>query len=267
MSDSTVVTPRVLALEGGHNFREVGGYPTTSGAKVRRGLVWRSAGLDRLSGPDCELIRSLGIRTIADLRTEHERNLFPTPTGVPDGARTLSWGGSVEDAAPRTGTRPAWSDLDLATLRREIARLYTHVAEAHSVQFAEVYRAIADGAVPILIHCTAGKDRTGLAIAILLELIGVRREWVIWDYEQTNTHLERHMVSLESAIGVGGMADWLAALGPEGRELLLAADEAYLLAALADIEDRFGSVEDFARQALGLSTGTIDALRRQLLEP
>jgi protein tyrosine/serine phosphatase len=67
-------------------------------------------------------------------------------------------------------------------------------------------------------------------------------------------------------IGVGGMADWLAGLGPEGHELLLAADEAYLLAALTDIEDRFGSIEGFAREALALSARTIEALRRQLLE-
>ena len=267
MSELAIAPPRVLALEGGHNFREVGGYPTTAGGKLRRGMIWRSAGLDRLSGPDCEQIRALGIRTIADLRTEHERGLFPTASAVSDGVRTLAWSRGGAEASPPIQNRPAWRDLDHAALRAEIARLYTHIAEAHAPQFAEVYRAIAEGAAPILIHCTAGKDRTGLAIAILLELIGVKREWVIWDYAQTNAHLKKHMVNLESAIGVGGMADWLASLGPEGRDLLMAADEAYLLAALAEIEARFGSVGGFARQTLALPDATIEALEGRLLEP
>jgi protein-tyrosine phosphatase len=267
MPQPVIATPRVLALEGGHNFREVGGYPATSGGRLRRGLIWRSAGLDRLSGADCEAIRALGLHTIADLRTEGERGRFPTATGVAETARILAW--SREGAKPSSPTegRAPWRDLDTAAIRGEIARLYTHIAETHAAQFAAIYRAMAEGALPILIHCAAGKDRTGLAVAILLELIGVEREWVVWDYAQTGVHLKPHMISLESAAGVGAMAEWLASLGPEGRKLLMAADEAYLLAALADIEARFGSIRAFARERLALADATIDALEDRLLEP
>ena len=95
----------------------------------------------------------------------------------------------------------------------------------------------------------------------------MKREWIVWDYEQTNSHLDKTKVSLESAIGVGGTAAWLAGLSPEGRDLLLAADSAYLMAALAGLEARYGSVEGFARAALALPAETIDALRRRVLEP
>ena len=267
MSDLNVSPPRVVALEGGHNFREVGGYPTRSGAKLRRAMLWRSAGLNRLSAIDCRTIRGLGIRAIADLRTEHERSVMPTAAEVSDGLLILSWPNDASDVPRRAGERPAWRDLDRAALRGEVIRLYTFIAEAHAKQFGDVYRAIADGAAPILIHCTAGKDRTGLAIALLLELIGVTREWVIWDYEQTNIHLDKSKVDLESAMAVGGSAEWLATLGPEGREMLLAADAAYLMSAIDGIEARYGSIEGFALEGLGISGDIIQELRRRLLEP
>lgn len=258
--------PRVIALDGGHNFREVGGLPMGAAATMRRGLIWRSAGLDLLTPLDCDRIHGLGIRAIADLRTAHERTLFPTPPALLDKVRTLAWNSSAEDVSPSTDRGPSWRDLAPASLQGEIARLYTHIADAHVVQFGDLYRAIAEGAAPILIHCTAGKDRTGLAVAILLELIGVDRKWILWDYKLTNTYLKKNLVRLESAIGVGGMTEWLAALGPEGRDLLLAADINYLKAALAGIEDRFGSVEAFALGPLGLSAPDLQALRDRLSE-
>lgn len=266
MPEAELASPRIIALDGGHNFREVGGLASGAGRRMRRGLVWRSAGLDLLTSLDCDRIHELGIRTIADLRTSHERGLFPTPTALSADVRTLTWNSNADDVSPSTDRGPAWRDLDSASLRSEIARLYTHIADAHAVQFGEIYRSIAEGAAPILIHCTAGKDRTGLAVALLLDLIGVERQWIFWDYDLTNTYLKKNMVRLESAIGVGGMAEWLAALGPEGRDLLLSADVQYLKAAFAGIEDRFGSVEDFALGPLGLSGRELQALRDQLLE-
>jgi protein-tyrosine phosphatase len=264
MSESGVSPPRVVTLEGGHNFREVGGYPTRSGMKLRRAMLWRSAGLNRLSATDCQTIRALGIRTIADLRTEHERRVMPTPTDVSQGLSMLFWTGHAEDVSRGPGERRSWNGLDASAIRGEMARLYTQIAEAHSRQYRDLCRAIADGATPILIHCTAGKDRTGLAVAILLELIGVMREWVVWDYEQTNIHLDKSKVVLESAMAVGETADWLAALGPEGRELLVSAEETYLMAAIEAIEGRYGSIEGFALKGLGISEKDIQQLRRRL---
>jgi protein-tyrosine phosphatase len=267
MADASVALPRVVALEGGHNFREVGGYPTGSGARLRQGLLWRSAGLNRLSAGDCRTIRALGIRTIADLRSAHERTVLPTPAAVSQGLAVLSWSRDpADDDAPRNDEPPSFSGFDTAALRGVVVQLYTTIAEGHARQYADLYRAIADGAAPILIHCTAGKDRTGMAVALLLELIGVTREWIVWDYEQTNIHLDLSKVDLESAMAVGRSAAWLRALGPEGRDLLMKADEAYLMAAIDAIEDRYGSIEGFARQGLGLSDTVLDDLRRRLLE-
>ncbi|MCF8534481.1 MAG: tyrosine-protein phosphatase [Reyranella sp.] len=259
-------TPTVIALDGAHNFREVGGYPAREGLRLRRGLLWRSAGLDRLSSRDCSTVQALGIQTIADLRGERERERFPTVVALASTVRTLSGPGGPSAAAWSTPDIKAWSDMTAMELREEIARLYTGIAEAHADQFACLFAAIAEGCLPVLIHCTAGKDRTGLAVALLLELLGVPREWVLWDYEQTNHHLRKDLVHLESAVGVGGLAEWMEALGPESRDVMLGVDRAYLVAALTSLEREFGSVEAFAADRLALSPTVLAGLRTQLLE-
>ncbi|HEY2658348.1 MAG TPA: tyrosine-protein phosphatase [Caulobacteraceae bacterium] len=269
MSEPYHPSPRVLSLEGGHNFREVAGYPSQDGSTVRRGLIWRSAGLDRLSEEDCAVIHALGIRTIADLRTEGERISFPTASGLAGSVHTLFW-------PPAKGAGHAdWSsespfagrEMDSDQLHGVISKLYTRIADDHLRHFGDLYRAMANGGAPILVHCTAGKDRTGLAIGLLLELLGVAREWVLWDYEQTNLHLRKEMVVDQSVIGVGGLADWMAGLTPEGRDIVLSVDRRYLVSALSAIEEQYGSVEQYADQRLGIDTAALAALRRQLLEP
>src|SRR5258705_5994526 len=144
MSAQPAVTARLVTLRGGHNFREVAGYPTNTGHWLRRGMVWRSAGLDRLSEDDCEQVLGLGIRTIADLRTDHERDLFRTPATLSNNVRTLTWTSHYDDVPTSAASESAWRDMDPAVLRREIAKLYTRIAEAHAAQLRDLYTAIAD---------------------------------------------------------------------------------------------------------------------------
>lgn len=263
MDNLPFASPKVLTLEGGHNFREVGGYPTGAGGQVRGGLVWRSAGLDRLSPSDCRDVLDLGIVTIVDLRTDIERERFPTAPGLARAATTLSW--SSVSASWGRPDREAWAGMGVDGMRDQIARLYTGIAEAHLEHLGGFLGAVADGDLPVLVHCTAGKDRTGLAIALLLELLGVPREWVLWDYEQTRLHLKTERVHLEAAMGVGGQAEWLGSLDPESRALILGVDPAYLTAALKDLDQRFGGAEGFAHDRLGLSAERLERLRGRLL--
>jgi protein-tyrosine phosphatase len=264
MLETQLDYPQILSLEGGHNFREVGGYPALSGTRLRRGLVWRSASLDRLSQVDCRKVRALGIRTIADLRTDAERERFPTTEDLACSVRILSW--PSDDITWAAGNGLALRDLNLHELRAAIAQLYTRIVEAHARQFGAIIQLIADGEAPVLVHCTAGKDRTGLAIALLLELVGVPRGWILWDYEQTNRHLRQDLLNIASVAAVGGMAEWLDGLGPEARDLVLGVDRSYLVAALASMEARFGSVEAFAREGMALPAQTLQQLRERLLD-
>lgn len=165
----------------------------------------------------------------------------------------------------RSKSRTRWSELSPEGLRAEIAHLYRQIVEAHAVQLGQLYHAIAEGEAPLIIHCTAGKDRTGLAIAVLLELAGAARELVVWDYEQTNRHLKRDLIDLGTMLGAG--ASWgVTALAAECRDLLLGVDRAYLLGALQDLDTRFGSVEGFARDRLAMSDPALRRLRERLVE-
>jgi protein-tyrosine phosphatase len=261
-----VAPPKILPLDGGHNFREVGGYRTADGRRrLRRGRLWRSAALDQLSPSDCEHISALGIRAIADLRSDAERRRAPTASCLADGVRTLIWshsGGHTAWGHPSSGD---WAALSPEALHAEIARLYVRIADAHAAPLRDIIELIADGEAPLLVHCTAGKDRTGLVIAILLELAGVARELIFWDYEQTARHLDRGQVDLESLGAIAGPAG-LAGLSAEAKDLVLGVDRSYLAAAITSLEDRFGSIEGFARGLLGAPDRTLTRFRSELLE-
>lgn len=258
--------PLVLPLEAGHNFREVGGYSAADGRRLRRALVWRSAGLNRLTARDCITIQALGIRTIVDLRGVAERELLPTAPALANSARIVSWdeGGAKADTALPDST--SWRALTLAELRADVASRYRRLPETHGTHLQGLLRVLLDEPEPVVVHCTAGKDRTGIAIAIFLELLGVPRDEVLWDYEQTNAHLDKSIVAAEAALGMNALPEWLSSLSPDGRDLVLGADRTFLLSALAGLEEAYGSVEEFAHRRLGLAVSDLDRLRGKFLE-
>jgi protein-tyrosine phosphatase len=267
MTEAVCSGLRVLALEGGHNFREVGGYPAALGTRLRRGRLWRSAALDRLWPQDCAAVLALDLRTIADLRTETERARFPSAPSVAAGALTLAWPSGGPAHGWSQPTSAAWQDLTADGVRAELGRLYVRIADAHVDPLRDIACRLADGGAPLLVHCTAGKDRTGIVVAVLLELLGVSREWILWDYEQTARHLNRDLVNMESVRAVGGPALGFDALSAEVQDLILGVDRSYLATVLASLDARFGSAEGLAQKWLSLPERTLAQLRVQLLEP
>lgn len=261
-ADLKFTAPHVLPLEGGQNFREVGGYPANVGS-VRKGLVWRSASLDRLTPADCAVIEPLGIRTVVDFRTEHERRLYPSAKQFLAGKRVLT--GPDPDFGREHTDRSPWAEMSPEALRGEMMSLYLRIAEAHSTLLGDMLRALAEDGGPVLIHCTAGKDRTGVAVALLLVLLGVDREAVLWDYEQTRHHLDRSKLHSEAARGVGGQGDWLADLSPAQRDVVFGLDRNYLVAALDALEAYDGGAKGYATGRLGLPDKSLDDLKGALV--
>ena len=167
---------RRVPFEGAHNVRDVGGYPTAGGGRVRRGRVYRSDALFPLTANDLVAFDALGIRTVFDLRGDEERRAEPNP--MPSRHCPLGVGLSADQrpdpATLRTiedGER--WLHIEyqhrLATGGRSIGRLLQGLCEP-------------DG-LPALFHCVGGKDRTGLVAAVLLSWLGVDRDTVLDDYE------------------------------------------------------------------------------------
>lgn len=249
------VLPRVIPLEGASNFRDVGGYRTADGRRVRTGLVFRSDSPDFLTTADFHTLNQLGVRTFCDLRDTQERN--PNrPAGV-DVPEIITWADSPKET--RDYSSPE-------AVRRETIESYRHLPERYARPVGDIFRRIAKGDVPLMFHCSAGKDRTGFTTAILLRTLGVSEETVMADYLASNRYFDGGRVARELAknpyAGFGGQA-----LSPETLAVILSVEREWLEASFASIEARYGSLDGYLTRGLGLSRMEIAAIRRRMLEP
>ena len=229
-----------IPLRSASNLRDLGGWPTQSGRRVRTGLVFRAPALSRLCAEDEAVIASLGLRTVCDLRGVHEAAHNPVALA---GARTVplpiepSMGASLRDIL-RTGQDSGHtSPEDMLALLQDAYRAY-------ALQSFPQYRAffaalLAPGGTPILLHCSAGKDRTGFGSALLLTALGVAWKHVLEDYLATNSLWRREVV---------GNFD----LPPAVSEILFGAHEVLLTAAFDAVRAEYGSLDAYLEQAIGL---------------
>lgn len=251
-----VVAERTLPLAGGVNFRDLGGYRTTDGRAVRWGRVYRAGSLAELTDDDVAYLGRLGLRLVCDLRSAEE--VEHRPDRLLPGAAVLARPIAVEVGRLR-------QMFTLFRLRHRIQELlqnaYTIMLDQNGPIYAEIIRLVADPAnSPLVVHCTAGKDRTGLAAALLLLALSVPEETVIADYTLSNHAFD---------VLAGRMRPEMArlyALGFDEAQLqpFLLAEARTLQGALAHLRRRYGSVEDYLR-AGGLDGATLDRLRQTLL--
>jgi protein-tyrosine phosphatase len=237
---------RWLRLPGTTNLRDLGGYPGTGGGTVRWRTLLRSDALHRLDDSGRAALAGLGLRTVIDLRTDEE--VMATPSAL-DGIEVRTYHVPLFDAAA------------VGRLPPELAAIYRYMIDDCGAAIAEaVGRLCASDALPGLIHCTAGKDRTGLVAAIVLAVIGVPDDVIAADYALSGSHLGPGAATAISQIrAVSGVGRWLdlGALGAQPR---------VIHEALAHIRARAGTVAGYLQQN-GLTSHDIEALRRALLAP
>ncbi len=250
MPDASTSLPHVIELEGVSNLRDLGGYDTADGRRVRRGLLFRSAALAKLTAADQAVVARLGLRTVCDFRGVDESRR--APTRLP-GPRIVALpieptvGAGLRDILH---TQRATGEA----LHAVLERAYDAYALASSAQYRALLDHIMDGGTPLLFHCSAGKDRTGFAAAMLLTALGVPWEAVVADFEATNRLWRRDTVPSED-------------LPAEIRESLLRAEPGLLASAFAAARERHGSVEAYLDEALGLTGARRTHLQDMLLEP
>ncbi|MGN0983885.1 MAG: tyrosine-protein phosphatase [Gemmiger sp.] len=257
-----------LFFEGAVNFRELGGYPTADGRTVRRGLLYRGGNLDALQSPaDQAKLQSLGLRTVLDLRSAGEAGVHPDPA-LP-GVENLR----VCAMCHEDGTEMDFSSGGIRRLQEEKDRFEmsvgrrVHDHEWFSHLYAQMpfgnkayhtlFRLLEERRVPILFHCSCGKDRTGIGAMLILLALGVDRTLVLRDYMLTNTYrraiLEAH----------------LATVPVQERPLLIPVEGvSYEMAngTLLAIEGRYASYEAYFAEEFGLNAPRLDALRAFYLE-
>jgi protein-tyrosine phosphatase len=261
-----------LSLQKAPNARDLGGYVGAGGRRVRSGLLFRADSLHRLSDDDLGVLADLKLSCLIDMRSPHEvvsvgADRLPTPP--PAQLVSLPLHDPEAKIFVSVGVllgRSTDADLpiaDSATAEQLMRRLYQWFVSSPLARqtFAAAVRLIADpGALPLMFHCTAGKDRTGWLSAIVLSALGVDRDQVTADYlltEQFNAGSNEYMLSVLAK----RMIDPLAAVP------LLQARREYLEAAFAEADVLFAGMDRYLREGLRLDEATLFALRSHLLEP
>jgi protein-tyrosine phosphatase len=254
---------RTVILEGVDNFRDFGGYSTRHGRPMKRGRLYRSASHARATDADLETIATLGIGVVVDLRRKPERERDPSRRhpafeGVVianDGEQPDSWHEHI-----RT------SDLTPASFRRYLLDYYRAAPfePRHIDLFRRYFQALAETDSAVLIHCAAGKDRTGVLAALTHHVAGVDPEDIVADYLLTNNP-QRFAARLPMVAAVvreisGREADeatLLTAMGVEAE---------YLAAAFQAIDEACGDVDGYLERVIGLTAPMRERIAQRLLE-
>jgi protein-tyrosine phosphatase len=258
---STNERERLLALEGALNWRDLGGYATTDGRVTRWDLVYRSDGLDQLTDADLDVIADLGIRLVIDFRIDREVDL--APSRLPDHPELRHQRLPIgDDVAGTTVIERIQSGEITSYNADQVAATYEKILEDSAREFGIALTHAADPANhPMVFHCTAGKDRTGLMAMLLLGALGVDSDDIASDYELT-THYRssKRLVILRPQLEAAGVD--VDAVLP-----FLTAQAPVMAATIEALVDRHGSIPDYLTGPAGVTDRTLDQLRSELTEP
>ncbi len=262
MTDTTPVTSdhRKLHLSGAVNFRDLGGTVTSDSRLVKRGLVFRSDHLSRLSTDDHTILQRMQLKIVCDLRSVREQE--KAPDLLPDDSSVHLLSLPVQDRFfdPATAMNrlkagdDSWLSMDF------LVGLYRRYLDDFGPTWGSVLSLIAaDDNLPLVFHCTGGKDRTGILAALLLKTLGVEDEQILSDHLLSDAcnaeRLEPLFARLE-ALGVDA----------EKARYYLQAPAEPLVALFDHLKKVYGTAEDYLINQGGLEQATISAIRLRLLE-
>jgi protein-tyrosine phosphatase len=245
--DGPAAPERHIPLDGAVNFRDLGGYETTDGRRIRWRTLFRADGLSSLTARDRGVIRQLGVATVIDLRTSLELVAGRFPVGeIPVDFHHFP----LLDRVPDPGSFKMTPGL--------LASQYQEMAREAAGQIGAVLTLLATQEThPVIIHCAAGKDRTGVMVAVLLELLGIPDQTIVADYAL-------------SARAMAALRLKLSERYPASRDVIAEADEIFsaapanIEALLTDLRASFGSIEAYAAAA-GAGPDVVAGLRQHLL--
>ncbi len=249
-----VVAERRLPFEGVTNFRDLGGYPTADGRRTRWGRVFRSDALHRFTPEDRRRYESLHLHAVFDLRGDLERERYPNPFP----SVQLAVVAQSADAGTPAPDRSERQDADGG--EQMLREMYQGLLRNAGPTFGLLLSALADPeGLPAVFHCTGGKDRTGMSAALLLELLGVPRDYVLDDYELTSRYrLRQHQTeSYESLLAMG--------MGPEAAAAVMGAPRWTMAETLQELDDDYGGAASYLAGPAGMAPATLEALRQALV--
>jgi protein-tyrosine phosphatase len=249
---------RVLPLEGGRNFRDLGGYATEDGRRVRWGLLFRSGSLTGLTRADWSHLGSRGVRALCDLRSTSERRSEPfLPADLP-AVNYWARDYTTSFAELRGMLRGNFATGESA--RQAMITGYRGLPFEQAVSYRQLFAHLKAADIPLIFNCSAGKDRTGTAAALILRALGVPRETVMEDFVLTNTVLNLQSILLKHP------GSSLAKQPAEVVTAITSADPAYIQAALDSIDERHEDIAGFLRAQLDVNEAELQRIKEALLE-
>jgi protein-tyrosine phosphatase len=248
---------RVLPLQGIHNFRDYGGYRTRSGAFVPRGRLYRSGHLSYATQSDIDQISDIALDLIVDLRSDKERKTDPSLIAPIDGGRVAFVADSDAETPHLSAAFKGLANRDEAIA--VMTRIYTELPfnPDNRRSFGLFLNDLAECQTASLVHCFAGKDRTGLAVALFHHIIGVSDQDIYEDYLLTNVAGEKR---LSSGIAQLRTKYDLDVSNEVLQEAMMVRSE-YLDAAFFTMCQRFGSINEYVVSGLDVSQNTIEQLQ------
>ena len=264
ITDATTQNKRVLGMEGQRNFRDIGGYTTTSGKSVKWSRIYRSGKLSDLTANDLKEMAELNIDLIVDLRSTSEREGEPTKFQEAD-ILELPVGGTAADWSTTLSAQLQSGNFTEDEIRQTFIQAYEQIPIDNAGEYRSFFKEILaqkDGT--IVFHCTSGKDRTGIGTALLLSALEVPRDVIMDDYMLTNeaAGVDQGLPFIAKAFSERAGRE----IDPESLRPLVGVEAVYLETTFKTIETAYGSMENYLEQALGLTDEDVKTLQAKLLE-
>lgn len=253
---------RVLGLEGVHNFRDYGGYASSHGGRVRPGVLWRSAQHALASDSDLAKIDSLGLATVIDLRGGSEREANPCRRGPGFKAQVFTHPGETAGLAPHM--EAASKALNAQSAKAALLGYYRLMPYRENLRpmLRRYFAELAGEGAPSLVHCVAGKDRTGFAVAMLHHVLGVARDEILEDYLLTNV---AGNIEARIADGAEHIRARYGATDDATVRVLMGVDADFIAASFAAIDAQHGTVDAYLDEVLGVDAAMQERLRELYL--
>jgi protein-tyrosine phosphatase len=252
--DSTLVfsPKRLVKLEGGSNFRDLGGYPTAQNKHVKWGHIFRSADVSKLTDNDLKTLTDLHLATVCDLRGPDE--LKTNPDKLPAGVNYINLPAGSEKIQSASIGVPS---MNRDSMMNAMYSRTDHLKAKYKPMFDQLLSLPTDKA--LMFHCTAGKDRTGMGAALVLAALGVDKKYIVADYEATNIFWKATREKMLKGMEKQGMP--LAIVKP-----MLDANPAWINTFFASIDKQYGSMKNFLTTEMELSPAKLKALKKLYVE-
>ena len=255
-----LIGERRVQLEGGVNFRDLGGYRTADGRRVKWSQIFRSDNLGRLTDRDVNYLQKMGIRLVCDFRTPAEIKKLPDRYPAANHGQSLRLPIQHGQSDPaNTFDRIKNGDIDWMTEEFMINGYIKNIEEfAHL--WATFFKALTDPSNrPLVFHCTGGKDRAGVAAALILRVLGVPGESVIRDHGLSNLYIAVVLERIYTEIRAMGV-------DPEQISAYFTAPRNAIVAVLNHLEKVYGSASNYLINKAGVDVSLLTRLKEDLLE-